>query len=1380
MHSPPFPADEAARLRQLQALQQPDTTTAPLLDGLAAAAAQAVGADERQVLAPLAQATKHGLSADAERLAQGDRERSFRELAEQIPAIVYRTGLSGETAPRYISPRLQDLGHDPADWVARPSAWWLAVHPQDRERVRREFDEAITHHRTAVLQYRMSDAQGQWHHMHDTARVVQAADGGAPILQGVMLDVSVSVQQQDRLRKLSAAVDQAAESIVITDLQGRIEYVNDAALRSSGYALDELIGSNPRMLKSGSTPSSVYAELWRELVAGRSWQGVLHNRRKNGRTLLESATISPVRDADGTVTHYLAVKQDITENRNLRAELDHYREHLNALVTRRTAALERARADAEAANAAKSAFLAAMSHEIRTPMNGVIGIIELLQRSGLSADQKDLTNTALQSAATLLTLIDDILDFSKIEAGRMALEEAPLDPAHIAESACDALQPVAAARGVQLHVFADPALPAQLSGDAVRLRQIMTNLLGNAIKFSAGLERPGRVALRMGWQREHGLLLQVSDNGIGMSPEVQTRLFQPFEQAERSTTRQYGGTGLGLVICRRLAQTMGGRIVLSSEPGVGSRFEVTLPLPALGDAAPAAPAHDLSGLQCRLLVNDDEWAQDWSAYLQAAGAQVVRQTDVTAAHDASTVWVLQAEGSQQPWPAGACVLLSAGERRVPREEAPQRIAVDVPGLRRDALITAVALAAGRALPATTADSGTKAAASVVLPPGLKILVAEDNATNRKVLQRQLQLLGLSADFAEDGAAALRLWQAGRRRYALLLTDLHMPQLDGYALCAAIRSQEEPTLRLPIVALTANTLQGEAEHCLAAGMDGYLGKPAQIDNLRATLLRWINAAHTAGPTSAAPLAAAAVPWPAGDFDAQALQRLVGDNAVVIANLRREYQAGAAGEHAAIQAAMAGRDWRAAGALAHRWKSSSRAVGALALGQVLEDVERACALGHGDGAAGLAAALDERSTQLHHWLCSLSCDDRPAARPHVLLVDDDPYARALMLPLLQSNRALEVEGFDSAQALLERMPTLDSSSCLALIDLNMPDMDGIELIRHLAEGRYLGALALVSSADRRLLDTAMRLAQTHGLRVLGYLHKPVAAAELRLLLERWQAAPASHAGPGAPVRSAQEVRRAIEAGEVRLEFQPQIEVRSGALAGVEALVRWLHPRDGLLPPSCFVPVAEEHGLIDALTRQVLDLALQQARAWREQNGLAVKMAVNVSMDNLVRLDFPDYVVARLAHHGIAPQDLVLEVTETRLMKDLRAPLDILSRLRLRGIGLSIDDFGTGHSSLAQLRDLPFDELKVDQGFVHGGSSDPRLRAILTGSVEMAQQLGMRVVAEGVEDAADWALVQQSGCTVAQGYLLARPMSGDALPGWLAAWPARCSELMSQSLT
>lgn len=392
---------------------------------------------------------------------------------------------------------------------------------------------------------------------------------------------------------------------------------------------------------------------------------------------------------------------------------------------------------------------------------------------------------------------------------------------------------------------------------------------------------------------------------------------------------------------------------------------------------------------------------------------------------------------------------------------------------------------------------------------------------------------------------------------------------------------------------------------------------------------------------------------------------------------------------------------------------------------------------------------------------------------LLIDDDPFALKLLAHQLALQGRQDVTLCEQAQQALDLLESQVDAINLVFCDLQMPEIDGVEFVRHLARIGYRGSLVLVSGEDGRVLQTVQRLAQAHEVHMLGILGKPVLPEALRQLLARHSSRRAVL--PGAPRRRfpPEELRQAIAGGQLVNHYQPKVELASGRVVGVEALVRWAHPQAGLVPPDQFIGIAEEQGLIDALTHRVLADALAQARRWQDQ-GLDLRMAVNVSMDNLAALDFPD-VVARLAQEaGVPPTQLTLEVTESRLMKDVRAPLDILTRLRLKRIGLSIDDFGTGHSSLAQLRDIPFDELKLDRSFVNGAGQDASLRAIVQATLAMARQLGMQSVGEGVEDQADWDCLRSLGCDVAQGYFIARPMHGAALNAWLTDWAPRGAAL------
>jgi len=348
-------------------------------------------------------------------------------------------------------------------------------------------------------------------------------------------------------------------------------------------------------------------------------------------------------------------------------------------------------------------------------------------------------------------------------------------------------------------------------------------------------------------------------------------------------------------------------------------------------------------------------------------------------------------------------------------------------------------------------------------------------------------------------------------------------------------------------------------------------------------------------------------------------------------------------------------------------------------------------------------------------------------------------------------------------------------VVLCDLQMPGMDGVEFVRYLASLHYKGGVILVSGEDPRIVQTADKLARAHQLNVLGVLQKPVALAELKALLCA-PVTPDRAPSPAPPhVYSRDDIARAIVDGDLINYYQPKVSTVTGAVAGVETLVRWQNPQHGLVLPDRFIDVAEEHGLIDDLTDLVLTNALQQARRWHSE-GIVLQLAVNVSVRNLTTLDFPDRVIDALKLSSIAAETLILEVTESRVMKPSVVPLDILARLRLKHIGLSIDDFGIGHSSLAQLRDVPFDELKVDRSFVHGASRDPSRRAIIDGSLAIARQLSMRTVGEGVQAQEDWDFVRNHQFDYAQGYFIARPMPGHEIAGWIRGWQERLALLFA----
>ncbi|WP_461516208.1 EAL domain-containing response regulator [Porticoccus sp.] len=391
-------------------------------------------------------------------------------------------------------------------------------------------------------------------------------------------------------------------------------------------------------------------------------------------------------------------------------------------------------------------------------------------------------------------------------------------------------------------------------------------------------------------------------------------------------------------------------------------------------------------------------------------------------------------------------------------------------------------------------------------------------------------------------------------------------------------------------------------------------------------------------------------------------------------------------------------------------------------------------------------------------------------HVLILDDDQFTLVVHQKLLANLGMQNISVADKAQQVLAMMDSSQAQPDLILLDLNMPDMDGVEFIRNLGGREYSGALILISGEGERMLQTVENLAGKHRIRVLGHLEKPISPLALRSILETWSQSTASKKSSGYSAGyDAEALREAINGGQLVNYYQPKVAVATGKVVGAEVLARWRHPKDGLVFPDQFINLAEESDLIDELAFVVLGQALVDICKLRESQQ-RMRVAVNLSMDNLHSLSFPDVVASMVKKAGFAAEDLVLEITESRLMQNYRSTLDILARLRLKHFMLSIDDFGMGHSSMAQLRDVPFNQLKVDQSFVHKAYANPTSLAIYTASKTIARELGIECVAEGVEDRKDWEFVRKTDCEIAQGYFIGRPMPVEKFSEWHAEWEKR----------
>ncbi len=659
----------------------------------------------------------------------------------------------------------------------------------------------------------------------------------------------------------------------------------------------------------------------------RSSTGRFERRRPDG-TVIEARTN---RLADGG---FVTAFADLTQQRRVED------------------AIRAAKEAAEAANQAKSVFLATMSHEIRTPMNGVIGMLELLGRSRLDADQREMVSTVRESAAALLGIIDDILDLSKIEAGRMTIEAVPVSVSSLVEGVAETLAPGARGKGLDLVLLIDPDIPEGALGDPTRLRQVLFNLAGNAVKFtSKGCvviaaeitgRAPGNVAVSF----------RVSDTGIGIPADRIETVFEPFAQAEGSTTRRFGGTGLGLSIARHLIELMGGEIGVESEPGKGSTFWFRVPFALPSDAKPHGIVDAVHRLRVLVAVGDDEERRSLVARLAAAGADAV-DAATEAAAGAFDVALVPEGGESLGRRARATVVI---RKRAPEEEGtPAAEPIVTRPIRRQALLGAIAAAAGRARPEAAPQASAAGRAPSVEEAHREdrlILVVDDHPINRKVLQRQLEELGYAAETAEDGNRALALWR--ERRHVLVMTDCQMPGMDGYDLTMAIRYAEiDGERRTAIVGVSASVMASDVEKSLMSGMDEFVTKPVSLVRLGEVLARALPNLGAESATTATDGEPAAIEAKGAAIDMALLERIGRNDPDVLRELLAEFRDVTRDTVAAIESATAVGDAYEAGALAHRLVGAAATAGAHELAEAGRRVE----------AAGDAGDMDAVRRHLH---------------------------------------------------------------------------------------------------------------------------------------------------------------------------------------------------------------------------------------------------------------------------------------------------------------------------------------------------------------------------------------------------------------------------------
>ena len=663
-------------------------------------------------------------------------------------------------------------------------------------------------------------------------------------------ELEMRVQERTaELRKLSRATEDSPASVVITDKNGTIEYVNPTFTEVTGYTAEEAAGKNPRILKSGDLPASLYKGLWETILSGEVWRGDLINRRKDGTEFWESASISPIKNEANEITHFVAVKQDITDRKKMEE------------------ALFQAKQAADDASRAKSDFLANMSHEIRTPMNAVIGMAHLALKTELTKKQRDYLNKIQSSARSLLGIINDILDFSKIEAGKLDIESVEFNLDEVMDNLANLIT-VKAQEKKGLEVLFDVAadVPRFLKGDSLRLGQILVNLGGNAVKFTETGEIVFSSELVSRDEEQVTLRFAVSDTGIGLTEEQMAKLFTSFSQADTSTTRKYGGTGLGLAISKKLVNLMGGEIWIESTYGKGTTFYFTAVF-SIGEGKTkkvSLPAMDMRGM--RVLVVDDNATSrrilrdllesfSFKVSLAVSGEEGI---DEIARADKDSPFELVIMDWKMPGMNGieaaariknhsglshkpAIILVTAYGREEVLQEA-ENIGLDgflLKPVSPSVLFDSVMQTFGKEVPDSTGE--VKKEKGLVDGfknlKGARVLLAEDNEINQQVAREILEEAGLIVTVVNNGQKAVEAVKAGT--YDAVLMDIQMPVKDGYTASREIRKMDSEFRNVPVIAMTAHAMAGDAELSLAAGMNDHVTKPIDPDQLLAALQKWIS-------------------------------------------------------------------------------------------------------------------------------------------------------------------------------------------------------------------------------------------------------------------------------------------------------------------------------------------------------------------------------------------------------------------------------------------------------------------------------------------------------------------------------------------------------------
>jgi PAS domain S-box-containing protein len=746
------------------------------------------------------------------------------------------------------------------------------------------------------------------------------------------MDIGQKIKDEYLLKLQEAALNAAANMIVITDASGKIEYVNDSFCSFTGFSRKDAVGQSTSFLSSKTHDAEFYKTLWGHVLCGEVWEGEIVNRKKDGSVYPEEMTVTPIVN-NGKISHFVAIKRDISERK------------------KSDDALKEAMDKAVESSRLKSEFLSTMSHEIRTPMNGIIGMTDLLLGTRLDEEQQEFVEIVKESSNALLTIINDILDFSKIEAGKMDIEKTDFELLSLVEGVAELFAIVAKEKKLSLMSYIDPSLHGALNGDPTRIRQVLTNLAGNALKFTEA----GEVVISVFKAKKGVVRFEIADSGIGISEEAKNRLFQSFTQADGSTTRKYGGTGLGLAISKKLVELMGGIIGVDSKEGVGSTFWFELPLPSVCTIyeSKAAVTPKLEGKKV-LIVDDSQTAVDIVRRYVSSWEMVA----FTAHNAKEALEILRAHPDMDaavidmamPYMNGIELAQTIRERDMTQIKLLLFTAFD----QRDIYQKAVEVGFNAYLTKPIKQLGLKKTilsmfeenSEIVIkkdkndadsykiepilaadgPKKAEILLVEDNSVNQKLALKLLSRLGYGVCISSNGKEALEA--VSKERFDIVLMDCQMPIMDGFEATRAIRAMGEAyqSGALPIIAMTANAVQGDRERCIAVGMDDYISKPIDVKSLEEKLEFWASKSAKQEETECVPV------------DLQRLSEIFGDTGMTtIIDILKLSENSTENNLSAIQRALLLDNFEIIYRSGHEIKGECGNIGILALESIGEKLE-----------------------------------------------------------------------------------------------------------------------------------------------------------------------------------------------------------------------------------------------------------------------------------------------------------------------------------------------------------------------------------------------------------------------------------------------------------